>query len=358
MRNTLLARVRHTIAAHQLLPSRARVVLAVSGGADSIALLQLFTLLKSERRLTLHVAHLDHGLREESQQDAEFVRRVAARWDVPATIERRDIRARCAAEGWSLEDGARRIRYAFLLEVARRHSATHLATAHTADDQAETVLMRLLRGTGLLGLGAIPITRPLEELSVIRPLLEVWRWEIDAHLARFKLTPRHDASNADPRFLRNRVRHHLLPLLEREYNPNIKGALAQLAEQSRCDYAYLQQAAGRQWKRTVKPRRPSELVIPIQAFLRQPKALQRQLVRQTVLGLRGRLDAFEFRHWTEIERLFREKPVGTRLDLPGGVVLRREPERVVCHAPAHSLPPDPSEGSPSPSAGNNSDPIM
>ena len=340
----LLARVHQTIAAQQLLPARARVVLAVSGGADSIVLLHLFTLLRPERHLTLHVAHLDHGLREASRQDAAFVQRVAAQWKVPATLERRDIRARCAQEGWSLEDGARRLRYEFLLEVAHRQSATHLATAHTADDQAETVLMRVLRGTGLLGLGAIPVKRQLQDVWVIRPLLQVWRWEIDAHLARLKLTPRHDATNADPAFLRNRIRHQLLPLLERDYNPNIKGALTQLAEQSRCDYAYLQQAAGRQWKRTVKSRRSAELAIPVHAFLRQPKALQRQLVRHTVLGLRGRLDAFEFRHWVEIERLFRERSVGTRLDLPGGIVLCREPARVVCRAPVHPSPPDPSDG--------------
>ena len=330
MPDELLARVRQTIVASQLLPPRSRVVVAVSGGADSVALLHLLAAIRAERRLALHVAHLDHALRAASEADARFVRALAARLRFPVTIERRDVGAICAREGWSLEDGARRIRYHFLLEVARRESADAIALAHTADDQAETVLMRLVRGTGLMGLGAIPIKRQLEEVWVVRPLLEIRRLQILAYLERAHLTYREDSTNADGRFVRNRIRHELLPLLERDYNPNIKGALTQLAEQSRWDYAYLQEAAGRQWKRLAKTKPPREVVVAIAAFLRQPKALQRQLVRQTIQCVRGDLGQFEFRHWLEVERLFLERPAGTVLHLPGGVQLRRERGQVVC----------------------------
>jgi len=325
----LPARVRRAITAHQLLRPRARIVVAVSGGADSVALLHLLAQLRAAWDLTLHIAHLDHRLRAASADDAEFVRALGTRWNISTTVEAKDVAAACAREGWSLEEGARRVRYAFLLDVARRCEADTIATAHTADDQAETVLMRLLRGTGLMGLRAIPMKRRLEACWIVRPLLEIWRREILEYLQAAGVTHRDDATNADPRFVRNRIRHELLPLLERDYNPNIKRALAQIAEQSHWDYAYLQDAAGRQWKRTVKVR-PREVDLSIAAFRHQPPALQRQLLRRAIEQVTGDARAFEFRHWMEIQRLFLERPVGTLLDLPGGIQLRRERERVVC----------------------------
>jgi len=336
----LRARVDAALRAQQLVTPGARVVVAVSGGADSVALLHVLAALAPAWRLTLHVAHLDHGLRDASARDAAFVEALGRRWQAPATVVRREVGAICAREGWSLEDGARRIRYAFLLETARRQSAGFLALAHTADDQAETVLMRLMRGTGLLGLGAIPWTRRLEEVVVIRPLLQLWRTQLLAYLQEEGLMFREDASNQDTQFLRNRIRHHLLPLLEREYNPNIKDTLTRLADQSQCDYTYLQAAAERLWKRVARTQpgpssargapAPTQVVLAVDRFRRQPKALQRQLVRQAIQRVKGDAGQLEFRHWFEIERLFGSRPIGTRLDLPGRVQLRREKDRVVC----------------------------
>jgi tRNA(Ile)-lysidine synthase len=326
----LAARVRRAIIAHELVPARSRVVVAVSGGVDSVALLHLLAALREERRLHLHVAHLDHALREASREDAEFVRRLAARWGLPATVERRPVAELCARQGWSLEDGARRVRYAFLIDTAARSSASHVALAHTADDQAETVLMRVLRGSGLLGLGAMPIKRQVDGVWLIRPLLDVWRRELVAYARAQRLSYREDPTNRDERFLRNRIRHELLPLIERRYNPNIKGALTQLAQQCRTDYEFLQGAAGRQWKRMTRIGPSAQVTIAITPFLRQPKALQRQVVREALQRVKGDLTRIEYRHWLEVERLFTERPTGTVVDLPGGVSLRREEQRVVC----------------------------
>ena len=336
MREPVLEQIQRTITAQRLLRVGARIVVGVSGGADSVALLYALKRLRAAWKLHVHVAHLDHGLRDASSADATFVRELSLRWRLPVTIEHRDVSAMCAREGWSLEDGARRIRYQFLLDVARRQRAETVALAHTADDQAETVLMRLIRGTGLLGLGAIPIKRPLEEVWVVRPLLEVWRREILEWLEQERLTYRDDASNRDSRFVRNRIRLELLPLLEREYNPNIKGTLTQLAEQSRWDYAFLQAAAARQWKRTVKVQPPERVVVSIAAFERQPNALQRQLVRQAIQRVQAESGQIEFRHWLVVERLFKEQPIGTLVDLPGGVQLRREKEHVIVQRAARA----------------------
>ncbi len=327
----LLVHVRHAIVAHRLFARGDRILIGVSGGIDSVALLHLLRELAPTWRLALHVAHLDHGLREESSEEATFVAELAARWNISATVERRPVDAICAREGWSLEEGARRVRYEFFLDVARRQSASCVALAHTADDQAETVLMRLLRGAGLLGLGAIPAKRALEgPIGIARPLLDVWRRELLAYIETEQLPYRSDPSNEETRFTRNRIRHELLPMIERDYNPNIRAALVQLAQQSASDYAYLQEAAGRVWKRVVKVSQPDRVVMRIAVFLSQPEALQRQLVRQAIQQVRGDLHQFEYRHWVEIRRLFCERPLGTLVHLPGRVQLRREPQHVVC----------------------------
>ena len=333
------ASVSQALALHGLVRPRMRVVIGVSGGADSVALLRALAALAPAWQLTLFVAHLNHGLRAEADGEAEFVRELSRTLGLESSMGREDVAARCTEAGWSLEDGARRLRRRFLLRAARQWDAEAVALAHTADDQAETVLMRLLRGTGLSGLGAMPFKRPFEERWLIRPLLALWRRDILAYLGRSRGTFREDATNRDLRFTRNRIRLELLPLLERDYNRNIKRALAQLAEQSQTDYGFLEHEAGRWWKRAVKGSGvPGELAISITAFLRQPKALQRQLVRQAIEQVKGEPGQLEYRHWLETDRLFRERPPGTQLDLPGGVQLRREPDRVVL-GPSGGRPP-------------------
>ena len=337
MDDPLAHQLSRTVSAHRLWPAGARLIIAVSGGKDSVVLLHLLANLRPVWKLTLRLAHLDHGLRPESPADAGWVHDLAARWRVPSTIERRDVGAVCASRGWSLEDGARRLRYEFLAGVAERYGAGYIATAHTADDQAETVLMRLLRGTGITGLSAMAPSRQLPPgIALVRPLLESWRAEVDGYALRHRLLFREDASNADETLVRNRIRRRLLPLLEREYNPNIKRLLAQLAEQCRHDAAYLEQAAGRQWRRVAG--KSGEVSLTLKAFRRQPKALQRHLVREAIARTRGGPPQLEFRHWRQIEEFFAAQPRGTTLDLPGGVVLERDAQRVRCHRNSHPAP--------------------
>jgi tRNA(Ile)-lysidine synthase len=188
--------------------------------------------------------------------------------------------------------------------------------------------MRLLRGSGLTGLAGIPVMRVSEGIRIVRPLLDCWRDEVTAYLTRVGLTYRQDASNTDRRFVRNRIRHELLPLLARDYNPHMKAALVQLAERCRVDDAYLQSAAGRHWKRLAKPSRSGEICLRLPVLARQPQALQRQLVRQALREIRGDLNQFEFRHWVELERLLRPRAARAAVHLPGGVQVVREQDRL------------------------------
>lgn len=330
MADPFLARIAQALRTHHLAPPRSRVLVAVSGGADSVALLLTLAQLKQAWPLTLHVAHIDHQLRAEAVHDAEFVRTLAAAHGLPYHLERCDVRAACAAHHWSLEEGARRLRYERFAALASRHHLSAIALAHTADDQAETVLLRLLRGTGLRGLAAMEFQRPAGEHTVIRPLLEVSRQDVLAFLQRRGAAYREDASNTDLRFTRNRIRHQLLPLLEQDYNPNIRQSLLHLAQQSRSDYGYLAGAAQRYWKRAVKLPGAREAVVSLRTFRRQPQALQRQLLRQVIEYLRGEPALVEFRHWLAADQLVRDAAPGAIVDLPGGIQLTKHADRLIC----------------------------
>jgi tRNA(Ile)-lysidine synthase len=227
-------------------PARARhVVVAVSGGADSMALLHLLHGLAPALNLRLTVAHLHHGLRgREADADARFVRAEARRLGWPCVVGRVRVEAAARAGGISREMAGREARYAFFVRVARRHArgdATVIATAHTADDQAETVLLRLARGTGARGLGGIPTERELSGgVRVIRPLLAVAREDLRVFLKQGGATWREDASNTDEAYLRNRVRGEVLPMLARTLNPRIGDALRRTADLLREDEAWMQ----------------------------------------------------------------------------------------------------------------------
>jgi tRNA(Ile)-lysidine synthase len=219
-------RVRDAVARHGLLAEGDRVLVAVSGGPDSVALLHALVLLRSEYALRLAVCHVHHGLRPEADRDAAFVERLAARLDCPARVVR--VRVPLGA-GRSPEDAARHVRHAALALAARQSGSRRIALGHTADDQAETVLMRVLQGAGPRGLGGIPRQRG----RIIRPLLDVDRATVLAHLSAHGLDAVDDATNRDLKFLRNRVRHELLPLLAAQAGPRVPDALRRLGRASR-----------------------------------------------------------------------------------------------------------------------------
>lgn len=267
----LAARVLATIRRHGLLHGGETVLVAVSGGADSAALLDLLHELAPVLRLSLHVAHVHHGLRPEAEADADFVGRLCERLAVPCHLERVAVRREPPWEG--LEAEARRARYAALLARARAVGAHRVATGHTADDQAETVLMRLLQGTGPRGLAGIaPARGPL-----IRPLLETRRLEIERHLRQRGLDWVEDPSNRDPRFLRNRIRHEILPFLGEVWGPEIIDSLCRSAAMARRWVVDLEQRARVELDR-LADRGPLGFVFPVADLRALPDELAFQVL--------------------------------------------------------------------------------
>jgi tRNA(Ile)-lysidine synthase len=209
------------------------VVVAVSGGADSVALLRVFTALENDRPRQVIVAHFNHQLRDDAEQDAQFVAGLAEQFGLPFALGTADVRDEARRKGDGLEAAARDTRYRFFEEVADHHRAHFVATAHTADDQAETILHRILRGTGVGGLRGMREWRLLngrQDIALVRPLLPVRRAALVQYLAEIGQPFREDPSNRSMRFTRNRIRHRLLPHLEEEYNPAIVEAILRLGE--------------------------------------------------------------------------------------------------------------------------------
>jgi len=313
----LISRVRWTIRKHHLLEAKDKVVVAVSGGADSVCLVSVLLGLKDEFGISLHIAHLDHGLRgEESDADARWVEALAHTLELPITVERRDVQKRAKNEKGSLEELAREIRYAFLSEVADEVQAEKIAVGHTLNDQAETVLLSLIRGAGIRGVrGMLPRLG-----KVIRPLIEVSRDEVVAHLRSVGLAYREDSSNLEARFLRNRLRSELIPLMKSEFNSRVLESLSRYAELAGAEDSYLETVARGAFSSVLLRRSPTALVLDWRALARLHPALARRVVRTAIEEMKGDLRRMRSGHILSALRL----STGRRLCLPCGLVVERE----------------------------------
>jgi len=337
MQMDLASRVFRAIERQHMLRAGDRVGVGVSGGADSVALLLLLEELRERLGIRLAVLHFNHQLRgAESDADEQFVATLAAERGFDFLAGRGDVAGEARTRGWNLEDAARRLRYAFFSSTTQTSGMTHVAVAHTADDQAETVLARLVRGTGPAGLAAI---YPVKG-DVVRPLLEVRRGELREYLERRTQPWREDASNLDTTRLRARLRHQVLPVIERELQPGIVAHLSRLAQMAREDEAF--------WAALVAERlgalarrepgrlgiRCADLLTPLQsaeptspkaqpgAQLEAQLALAKRLVRGLVEELQGSRPQLTAQHVDQVLHLAAKSSRGHRAELPGVVAER------------------------------------
>ena len=362
----LESKVMDFIHQHHLLSPGEVVVIGVSGGADSVCLLHLLSQRKNDLDVKIHVAHINHELRGvESEADARYVAELAGSFSLPSTIDRRDVAAYKAERGCSMEEAARELRYAFFADVADEVGAKKVAIGHTRDDQVETILMHILRGTGTSGLRGLEPCAPCqvgrgmdgsrpasstthipggENLLIIRPLLDISREEVLDYCHKHGLSPRTDSSNFSLSFLRNRLRLELLPLL-RKYNPNVDEVLLRLAGIARDDSTFIEEQALRLW-REVAGQENSIIYLDKARITILPVALQRQLIRLAISHVLGDIRDVEANHIEAVRRLL-SKPVGKRLSLPHGLVCQGEYSRVTITT-SQSLDFEPDSSSPCP----------
>ena len=333
MGTTLEQRVLETIREARMMAPGDRVGIAVSGGADSVALLRLLETLRGELGITLLVLHFDHCLRgEESKADAELVAELARASGLEFICVREDVEAAAKQHGWNLEDAARRLRYGFFERVIGERRANRIAVAHTGDDQAETVLAHLLRGTGLTGLAGIyPVIGPL-----VRPLLDTRRQDLRAYLRAWDQIWREDSTNTDQRRQRARIREQLLPLLERDFSPAIVAHLGDLARFAREEEAFWASLVEDRFLARVKKTGEAftiqvcDLLMPLGplANLDHPnsscsRSLTERLIRRLYEELRGDRRELTSRHVEQVIHLAAEGLSGRRVELPGGIGAER-----------------------------------
>jgi tRNA(Ile)-lysidine synthase len=353
---------------YSLIPRNELVVVGVSGGADSVCLLHVLAKWRRTLGIRLHIAHLNHQLRGvESQADAEYVSNLAGLLGIPSTIESRDVAAHRIERNCSIEEAARELRYAFFAAVARKIGARRIAIGHTRDDQVETVLMHILRGTGITGLCGLAPCSPMaydsqgmsspvsplpfpgspltlrakrSSLLIVRPLLDTTREETASYCQEHQLAPHTDSSNLSPSFFRNRLRLHLLPLL-RQYNPSIDQALLRLADIAKEDNAFIEHQASQLWDEVARQENNS-IYLNKKQLAGLPTALQRHLLRAAVARLAGDVRDIQASH-IEAARSLLSKAASKRISFPHGLICRGGYDElsVASTASRSQLPPCP-----------------
>lgn len=323
----VLKTIEATVRRYRMFAPGDRVVVGVSGGPDSVALVHALWRLRDRLRISLVIGHLNHQLRgSASYEDANFVRQLGEQLDLPVVVELNDVRSRARSYHLSLEAAAREARYRFFDYVAEKRSAQKIATGHTANDQAETILMRLFRGSGTSGASGI---RPVLDGRIVRPLLRVTRREVDAYLAAHHLTARMDVSNTDLSYLRNRIRHTVLPRLEEEYNPEIVAAFGRFGEVLRAEEEFLEHEADQVFQQSLIEQQADRVLVAAPPLQASALALQRRVIRRAVAAIGGRPDVLTFDHVERTLTLIEHDQPGRILALPGGLRVERRREAVL-----------------------------
>ena len=316
----------HFIAQHQIIQPKETVLVGVSGGVDSLALLYALHTLRNQLDCQLHIAHLDHGFRNDSADDAAYVAEQADRLDLPISRDRIDVPQLMRDQKLSAEVAARRARYQFYERVSEQVGATKIALGHHRGDQAETVLMNLLRGAGVSGLKGM---LPVRDGKFIRPLLASSREEIEDYVAQLGLQPRCDATNSQLDYLRNRVRLELIPSLERGYNPNVQNALNQTAELLQAESDYLEAVAYDAFQACrIASCRSDTVILDRCLFRAYHLALRRRILRLAAAAVFGELRDLYFNHFESMLTLIDGEAPNSALDLPNGGTFRRAYNRV------------------------------
>lgn len=325
LKRTLEVTALSTVNRYRMLEGGERVVVAVSGGPDSVALLLFLKGIAPEMDLDLHVFHLDHMLRgEESAADARYVEKLARDLGLQALVAAADVREEAVGTGRSPQDAAREVRLAKLREFALEVEADRIATGHTADDQVETFMMRVIQGAGLTGLGGIPSVSG----HFIRPLIEVWRTEVEEYCARMDVTPRRDPSNLDTSYLRNQVRLNVLPFLVSEVGPSIKETILREVESLALDRAFMLEQAAQAFD-LVGTVADDEVRLNIPRLRSLPPALQRGAVREAWSRAAPRSPSLSWQHVLDVMEKMVGGRTGARLDLPGSLIVEREYDDIV-----------------------------
>ncbi|MBA4367408.1 MAG: tRNA lysidine(34) synthetase TilS [Desulfobacterium sp.] len=314
-----LKKVENTILFYNMVQSQDTILIAVSGGPDSVALLYALHHLSSCLSLKLGVAHVNHQLRaEDAEMDEQFVQSLAQQMDVPFHLKKCDVHHYAKTNRLSLEDAARKVRYDFFSNTLQKNEYLRVATAHHLDDNAELILMNLIRGSGKSGISGIP---PIRQKIIIRPLIQVSRKEIMTFLSENKLPYRLDQTNQDISFTRNRIRHRLIPELQSSYNPKIIEALNRMSSIIQQEEEWIENMVDHETSRLIVSSKDQSIQISISGFIEKPMPLQRRIARKITQKAKGNLQKITLRHIDEILLLISKAIGNSQLHLPDNLLV-------------------------------------
>lgn len=336
----MLKALSQELLADGFIEQNAAVVVGVSGGSDSMALLHLLLGLNGQDdwRLKLHIAHLNHQLRKgEAEKDAAFVRAAADSLSLPCTIESRDVGELAASESAGVEEIGRRERYAFFERVCLNTGAKIVALGHHSDDNAETILHRVLRGTGLRGLAGIPKSRalsPYSEVRIVRPLLGCTHDSLRAYLSNTGIAFRDDRSNQCNEPMRNRIRNQLLPLIEETINPQVRDVLNRLGDQARWLEEFLGETVQRTFDTLIISHTDQVITLNADALSRKSRIVQTELIRLAYRSFGVGEQHLAFTHLVSALDLVADPVSGKQLKLPGGMTIEKRYHQLIFSLPS------------------------
>ncbi len=297
-----------------------KIIVGVSGGADSICLLDVLNFLRHEFSLTLIVAHVNHGIRiKEAEIEARFVRIKAFHMKLPFEQLSVSVPTIAREKNLSIEQAGRNVRNHFFQDLLQKYQVQKIALGHHADDQVETILMRIIRGSGLRGLIGIPPVRN----CFIRPLIECSRQEVEAYCRRRKIAYCLDSSNREPKYFRNKIRNQLIPLLARQYNPSICNHLLKLQTIIQDEFNLLEELTEEYYIKALKKELPYGIILDSMQLSKWPVALQRRVIRRGLRFLKNYLEDIQFVHIESIRQLCLDDHGEKYLDLPGRIRIRK-----------------------------------
>jgi tRNA(Ile)-lysidine synthase len=315
-----------TLQHHDMVHPKDTVLMGISGGPDSMALARALLCLAPKMALGLGVAHLNHGLRGRgADRDQAFVKKFAAGFNLPFFCEQMDVAGLAVQHRISLEEAGRNARYDFFLRVAAAGGYNRIATGHTKDDNAEQVLMAMLRGSGAKGLAGIP---PVREHRFIRPLIDRSRKEIVAFLDDLDQPSVTDDSNQDSAFLRNRIRNHLMPLLEKSYNPGIRKGLHRISRMLHIENRFMEDHAARAFERCLEKKEPGAVYLSLQTMGALHPALLPRVLRYGIQTVKTDLRQITYDHIQAVQDLVSRAGPGKHLDLPGQIRVYKARDRI------------------------------
>lgn len=327
--NGLFKKAEKTVKKYNMLSKGDKVLIGVSGGSDSVFLLYFLYSVREKYSLSLHVAHLNHGFRKEAEREADFVKGLAKSLGISCTIKKIDIPFFAKKRKLSKQEAAREVRYSFFIGVAERIGANKIAVGHTADDQAETFIMRMIRGSGTKGMAGIHPC-PLFTIHdsrftvIIRPLIESGRREIIDCLKKNRIPFVKDPSNLSNAYLRNRIRNRLIPYLEKNYNPRVKETFVRSADILRGEDCFLEDYAKKILLKLLRLRGKGRIEISLLPFLKLDRAIKRRVLRIIIEELKGDIKGFSMNHIDEVIDSIVPGRTGRGINLPKGVVVERD----------------------------------